>query len=134
MQHEFEALAGYEVSRSDYDNIIEPMYLAIPEGISKAEFVKMINKKRFALKPIKAIVDEMKKTAGRIKETCEHYTDYEAQAKLEALAKEYMERKGLDGMAAFMIETKLYRCCHYPNEIVIYSKKTYNTLEVIKIA
>ena len=29
MKIEFEALAGYEVSVSDYDNIIEPMYLSL---------------------------------------------------------------------------------------------------------
>ena len=48
MKIEFEALAGYEVSVSDYDNIIEPMYMATQ--LSKAEFVKVICKERFALK------------------------------------------------------------------------------------
>lgn len=50
MKHEFERLAGYEVSAEDYNNIIEPMYLAIPESISKQEFVKMISRKRFEVK------------------------------------------------------------------------------------
>ena len=45
MKHEFEALAGYEVSYDDYTNIIEPMYMAI--NADKAEFVKMIDRKRF---------------------------------------------------------------------------------------
>ena len=48
-KHEFEQIAGYEVSDNDYYNIIEPMYLAVPENITKTEFVKMLNKKRFAL-------------------------------------------------------------------------------------
>lgn len=47
MKHEFEALAGYEVSREDYDNIIEPMYLAT--NLTKQEFVQTLNKKRFAI-------------------------------------------------------------------------------------
>lgn len=47
MKHEFEALAGYEVSWEDYTNIIEPMYMAI--NVDKEEFVKMIDKKRFAV-------------------------------------------------------------------------------------
>lgn len=47
MKHEFEALAGYEVSTADYDKIIEPMYLATT--LSKEEFVKVIDKKRFAI-------------------------------------------------------------------------------------
>lgn len=48
MKHEFEQLAGYEVSTSDYDNIIEPMYMAT--NVTKAEFVKMIDRKRFEVK------------------------------------------------------------------------------------
>ena len=47
MKHEFEALAGYEVSYEDYDKIIEPMYMATT--LSKEEFVKVIDKKRFAI-------------------------------------------------------------------------------------
>ena len=48
MKHEFEAIAGYEVSEEDYRKIIEPMYMAT--DLSKEEFVKVINKKRFAIK------------------------------------------------------------------------------------
>lgn len=48
MKYEFEELAGYEVSSDDYNNIIEPMYMAV--DVDKREFVKMIDKKRFALK------------------------------------------------------------------------------------
>ena len=47
MKHELEALAGYEVSREDYDTIIEPMYLAT--NLTKQEFVQTLNKKRFAI-------------------------------------------------------------------------------------
>ena len=47
MKHEFEAIAGYEVSTEDYEKIIEPMYMAT--NLSKAEFVKTISKKRFAV-------------------------------------------------------------------------------------
>lgn len=49
MKHEFEELAGYEVSNEDYDKVIEPMYMAL--NMSKAEFVKCLDKKRFAKKP-----------------------------------------------------------------------------------
>lgn len=47
MKHEFEQIAGYEVSWEDYNNIIEPMYMAT--NLSKAEFVKILDKKRFAV-------------------------------------------------------------------------------------
>ena len=60
MKSEFEELAGYEVNWKDYIQIIEPMYLALPNRITKQEFVKMIDKKRFALKPLNKIEKEMK--------------------------------------------------------------------------
>ena len=47
MKHEFEALAGYEVSFEDYNRVIEPMYMATE--LSKEDFVKCIDRKRFAL-------------------------------------------------------------------------------------
>lgn len=48
MKQEFEALAGYEVSAEDYNNIIEPMYMAT--DLSKQDFVKTINRKAFEKK------------------------------------------------------------------------------------
>ena len=48
MKHEFEELAGYEVSAEDYYKIIEPMYMATE--ISKAEFARCIDRKRFEQK------------------------------------------------------------------------------------
>ena len=83
MKHEFEALAGYEVSVSDYDNIIEPMYMATE--LSKEEFVKVICKERFALKSREEIIQEMKELAEHLKKNCDHFTDFEAKEKLEAL-------------------------------------------------
>lgn len=46
MQHEFESLAGIQVTREDYDNIIEPMYMAT--AMPKAAFVKTLNLKFFS--------------------------------------------------------------------------------------
>ncbi len=57
MKHEFEAIAGHEVSVSDYDNIIEPMYMAT--DLNKAEFVKVISKERFALKSREELIQEI---------------------------------------------------------------------------
>ena len=57
MQQEFEKLAGYEVSTSDYHDIIEPMYMAV--NLSKQEFVKVVDKKRFALKTKSQIISEI---------------------------------------------------------------------------
>lgn len=137
MKHEFEALAGYEVSVADYDNIIEPMYMATQ--LSKAEFVKVICKERFALKSREEIVQEMKELAGHLKKTCDHYTDVEAEEKLRELAAEYKERFG-PYKGGFFLNTRhtlehLGDCrgCAYPAELEIYDSK-YRTTEKIKIA
>lgn len=54
MHHEFEQLAGYEVSADDYKNIIEPMYMAT--NLSKRDFIKSINKKAFEIKHKRPII------------------------------------------------------------------------------
>lgn len=137
MKHEFEAIAGYEVSVSDYDNIIEPMYMATQ--LSKADFVKVISKERFALKSRDELIQEMKELAGHLKDTCEHFTDHEAEEKLEALAEEYKERFG-PYKGGFLLNTRhtlehLGHCrgCSYPAELEIFNSK-YHTTEKIKIA
>ena len=45
MYEEFEKIAGCRVSYEDYNNIIEPMYMA--SNLSKQEFVKTLNLKFF---------------------------------------------------------------------------------------
>ena len=136
MKHEFEALAGYEVSSKDYNDIIEPMYMAV--NLSKSEFVKTIDKKRFALKPVKSIVKEMKGIAKYLKETCNHYTDMEARERLEALVEEYIERKGYKGIVGHYTDAGYTypneRGCTYPKAIEIYGLKNFNTIEKIELA
>jgi len=51
MKHEFEAMAGYEVTNETYDNIIEPMYMAT--NLSKQEFIKTLNRKALEYKPVR---------------------------------------------------------------------------------
>ena len=134
MKVEFENLAGYEVSNDDYNNIIEPMYMAT--NLSKEEFVKVIDKKRFALKTKKQYIAEMKKIAKHLIDTCEHYTDYKAINKLNALAEEYKEILFAYG---FLINSKytlehLGECrgCSYPAEIEYYNSQ-YHTIETIEL-
>ena len=137
MKIEFEALAGYEVSVADYDNIIEPMYMATE--LSKEDFVKVICKERFALKSREEIIQEMKEIAGHLKKTCDHFTDIEAEEKLKGLAEEYKERFG-PYKGGFLLNTRytlehLGECrgCSYPAELEIYNSE-YHTTEKIKIA
>ena len=131
MQSEFEQLAGYEVRTDDYNNIIEPMYMAI--NVSKAEFVKMIDKKRFALRPMKAIVKEMKKVAKHIEETCTHYRDNEAWDRLEELVKEYKERKCYGMYVSSSISDKQKWSCYYPYEVVYFTTTKFETVETITL-
>ena len=135
MKEEFEKIAGYEVSDYDYYGIIEKMYMA--SDLSKAEFAKTINKKHFALKPLKSIIKEMQKIAKQYKEACTHYTDYAAMDHLTSLIDEYIERKyNIAGanIAKYHISEKCIMRCFYPESLEIYGAKDYKTLEIIKLA
>lgn len=57
IQFEFEALYGHKVSNHDYHNIIEPMYMAT--GLSKSEFVKLLDKKAFKAPETKKTIKKM---------------------------------------------------------------------------
>lgn len=112
MKHEFEALAGYEVSAEDYNKIIEPMYMAT--DLSKEEFVKVVSKSRFALTPLPKMERWMKKIAAHLKETCTHYRDNEAWEELEKTAEEYRERIGA---SSYYISENERWTCYYPSQI-----------------
>lgn len=78
MWSEFEELAGYRVTFEDYTNIIEPMYLAIPETVSKIDFIKMLDRKRFEYIPKKSLeeierVNELKSQIESLKEDIKWY-------------------------------------------------------------
>lgn len=135
MWKEFEEIAGYEVSYDDYSNIIEPMYMAIPDGISKQEFVKMLNKKRFALPTRQAIIRDMKKRCEFLFENCGLKSFYEEKSELDRIAKQYAKRfwgmdwsNDLDKYCFFRTGyaycgCKMDRGCSYPFELVIGSTK-----------
>ena len=78
MKFEFENLAGYEVSNEDYNNIIEPMYMAT--NLTKSEFVKTVDRKRFELKKEKTVgqielENSLNEELETIKEDIKYYTD-----------------------------------------------------------
>ena len=130
MKEEFERIAGYEVTFEDYHNIIEPMYLAT--DMNKQEFVKCICKKRFALRPLKSIVKEMKKLAAQLEETCAHYTDYDTKQRIEDMAREYVYRKYGMGFS-FGVHEEMKWSCYYPKSIEIWGVKDYITIESINL-
>ena len=120
MWAEFEEIAGYEVSYEDYTNVIEPMYNAT--NLSKGEFVKTLNRKAFDLKYKKQeMVKAMKAIAAERKENAEHFTNYEAENKLQELAQKYAEtfhRFSTPEIA----RKQTYQTwgCSYPAELIIY--------------
>jgi len=135
MKHEFERIAGYEVSDEDYSNIIEPMYMSV--NLDKEAFVKTLDKKRFALETKKELVKKMSEIALHLKNTCDRYLDLESEKRLHAIAEEYQKRFTYKGH--YHIHCKhtfehLGECrgCSYPSEIEIYDKE-YNTIETIKL-
>lgn len=130
MYEEFEKLAGYQVSRSDYDNIIEPMYMATT--LDKEEFIKCLDKKRFALKAPKSYIKEMRKLAAILKENCTHYTDYETKEKLDQVIKAYIERMDYRSVHFYLKEQELWSC-FYPVELEIFDCISYETLETIRL-
>lgn len=92
MKHEFEALAGYEVSFDDYNSIIEPMYMAT--NLDKADFVKCIDKKRFALKTQQQLVSAIKKEAQHLFDICGRRHDYDSENRIDHILYELEERFG----------------------------------------
>lgn len=79
MKQEFEKIAGYEVTDADYNNIIEPMYMAT--NLSKEDFVKTINKKAFAgkvehKKNIKKMLVRNRIGESKTPNNCYYYIQY----------------------------------------------------------
>lgn len=143
MWKEFEEIAGYEVSYETYHNVIEPMYMAIPEGISKQQFVKMLNKKEFALPTAQSYMKIVKAEAKHLFEICGHCSDYKSEERMENAAKDYAKRKyGLDWWndsdvyCYFNHEYEypmLKRGCTYPVELVIgRGNSEYERVRLIK--
>lgn len=112
MKEEFEQLSGYEVSRDDYDFILEPMYMAT--HLTKSEFVKVIDKKRFALKSQKQIINQIKKLASQLKQTCTHYTDDSKIDEIEELVAELNKRF----YGYWRLEEDMIWTCYYPKRLI----------------
>ena len=128
MWEEFEKIAGYEVSYEDYTNVIEPMYNAT--NLSKGEFVKVIDRKRFDFRAKekaekKAMLKAMKEIAAERAQNCEHFCDYEAEEKLMEIARNFMDkyfpkRLGYHGDIERKHWANNAHFCTYPAELVIY--------------
>ena len=143
MWKEFEEIAGYEVSFETYNTVIEPMYNAIPEGITKQEFVKMLDKKAFALPTKTQMLRKMETLAKEIREACGHRSTTKDEEELEAMARAFAKRfYGIEiGRMedAFVYFTREYeypvlrRGCTYPVLLVIgKGKYVYERINLIR--
>lgn len=92
MYEEFMELAGYEVEYGTYKDVIEPMYMALPDGITKQQFIAMLDRKAFALPTKKELLKQMRKLAREIYESCEHVCCYSEQEELLKMARAYAQR------------------------------------------
>lgn len=129
MWKEFEQIAGYEVSYEDYHNLIEPMYMAVGDNVNKFEFVKMIDKKRFALPTADKYLRDVRKEARYLKAICGFSSDIASEQRMEKAAHDYAKRKyGLDWsndtsvFVYFLTEyeyPEIKRGCTYPVTMVI---------------
>lgn len=135
MWKEFEEIAGYEVSYDTYTNIVEPMYMAIPDNMTKQQFVKLLNRKAIEKRSVKAIVKEMKPLAESLKNTCDHYTDRETKEKLDALIDELNANADYDVRFTIYTKTTLpdYRGCSFPAYLVKYNQFTYEEYDRITL-
>lgn len=88
-KQEFETLAGYEVSFSDYYDIIEPLYMST--DATKAVFVQMLNPKRFAL-PTKAETLKAIKAQAKTAAAADPYTFFDEWQKLESMVNDFAIR------------------------------------------
>lgn len=128
MKEEFERLAGYEVTFEDYSKVIEPMYMATE--LSKQEFVKCIDRKRFDFRAKekaekKAMLKAMREIAKERAQNCDFFCDYEAEDKLMEIAREFMskfypENLGYHGDVERKHWANLSTGCTYPADLVIY--------------
>ena len=144
MWEEFEELAGYKVSCDDYYNVIEPMYMGT--NLSKQDFVKCLDEKRFSLDYAKKqMLKEMKKIAKFLYENCGRASHYDELAKLEKLGTEYAAKfvftnTGWDSKHHWLYWDEGYelesiqRGCRYPRAITIMKDEhEVETIELVKV-
>lgn len=143
LKYEFESLAGYKVSEDDYKNYIEPMYMALPESVTKDVFVTMISKKRFALPTKQQMKKQMREIAKHLYEICGRYTDWKSMDELMKIARKYAKLfHNLDwgnDIDCFVYTHDEYefpeikRGCTYPKTLVIGKGNTiYEEIELVK--
>ena len=135
MHKEFEELAGYEVSFEDYNNIIEPMYMAT--NLSKQEFVKCLNRKQFdqnykKQQYKKQILSEMKSIAYEMYDLCSRTDTYEQYEALRSKALEYIKAFPVWKAPHHEFTTEHKNGCIYVKALVWYDEN-WNEVQQIEL-
>lgn len=138
MKHEFEKLAGYEVTTRDYLDIIEPMYMAT--NLDKSDFVKCLDRNRFDKKVVlENHIKFAKKYTEALKRCCGHFIDTYSEEHLKGELEMYAQEKyGLSFDADLTIHfntayefPSLQRGCTYPiSAEIIVDGVSYETVEL----
>lgn len=123
MKHEFEELAGYEVSDKDYNTIIEPMYMAVE--MNKQDFVKVIDKKRFALPTKNELVRDMKKSVDKMLDKLGVSSIWDEEHELEDIRTVYANRFGYEHFyfQRGYAYPELCGGCTFPYAVVFYNDR-----------
>ena len=107
LKKEFDELIGKESDATAYFEIYEPMYMALPESVTKADFVKMLNidaikesdeaiaRKQERAEFVESKIDEMNELKKVIKE-------YKSQLKLAQDSFEYWKSQNDAEMMTFL--------------------------------
>ena len=124
MYQEFMEIAGYKVSYDDYKNIIEPLYMAAPDNMTKADFIACLNRKRFEVKTRteRQIINEARKIAQFLYENCGRRSYHEEKNQVEKLSRELEKMFGIIVITIPGYEfEEVKRGCTYPKEFVYYT-------------
>jgi len=137
MHKEFEEIAGYEVSYEDYTNIIEPMYMALPDNVSKQQFVKLLDRKQFDLnykkqQYKKQLLKEMKAIAKEMYHLCSHTETYEQYEALRNKALEYIKAFPVWNAPHHEFTREIKNGCSYV-KYLIWFDENYNEVQKIEL-
>ena len=128
MKYEFEQLAGYEVTDETYSKVIEPMYMSV--DCDKLEFVKMLDKKYFALPTRAECLEQLKAKAREIYDICGHDVTHKQEDELHDMALEFCRR--FHNAIPFLHYAKKLGCS-YVTSIEIYSEVHMVTVDTITL-
>lgn len=117
------------------------MYMATE--LSKEDFAKCIDRKRFALPTKAELLAAMRKEAKHLYDICGRCCDFESEQRLERLAHTYLKRVyGVDWTVdsqayAFFLKGYEYpdiqRGCTYPRELVLgRGNREYERIALVK--